>query len=155
VAVLACLPAVAQGRVLWRGDFETGDLSQWTKSQIVSPDRLKVVSSPVAQGTKAVRVEVRQGDNPIGASGNRNELVYMSNEPQGTERYYRWQTMFDPSYPSEATWQVFTQWHHSGDSGSPPVEFDVYAETIKLEVNYQTVWTAPLERACGTTSSST
>jgi hypothetical protein len=145
-AALVWLPAAVQASVLWRGDFETGDLSQWSKAQIVSSDRLKVVSSPVAQGAKAIRVEVRQGDNPIGASGNRNELVYLSYEPRGTERYYRWQTMFDPSYPNNSTWQVFTQWHHSGDSGSPPVEFDVYGEDISLDVNLQTVWHAPLVR---------
>ncbi|MGC4115382.1 MAG: heparin lyase I family protein [Myxococcales bacterium] len=146
VAVVVLLPTVAQAKVLWRGDFETGDLSQWSKSQIVSADRLKVVDSPVAQGAKAIRVEVRQGDNPIGASGNRNELVYLSYEPQGTERYYRWQTMFDPSYPNNSTWQVFTQWHHSGDSGSPPVEFDIYGENIALDVNLNTVWHVPLVR---------
>ena len=36
--------------------------------------------------------------------------------------------MWDPSYPSAATWQLFTQWHQSGDSGSPPATYySVYA----------------------------
>ncbi|MBI5546758.1 MAG: heparin lyase I family protein, partial [Deltaproteobacteria bacterium] len=145
-AALALLPAIASARVLWRGDFETGDTTQWSRSQIVSSDRMRVVASPVAQGGHAVRVLVKQGDDPINASGNRNELVYMSNETQGMERYYRWQTMFDPSYPSNRTWQVFTQFHHSGSSGSPPVEFDIYGEEIVLDVSGQAIWRAPLER---------
>ncbi|HEY3450495.1 MAG TPA: polysaccharide lyase [Myxococcales bacterium] len=147
LACLLCSPNPARANVVWRGDFETGDLSQWSKSQIVSADRMQVVASPVAQGSRAVRVLVKKGDNPIGASGNRNELLYLSYEPQGSERWYRWQTMWDPSYPSVATWQLFTQWHHSGDGGSPPLEFYVYAEEVRLRVNASTiVWTAPLQR---------
>lgn len=137
----------AHAAVVWRGDFETGDLSQWSKAQITSSDRARVVTSPVAEGRYALRVEVKQGDNPIGASGNRNELVYLSYEPQGTERWYRWQTMWDPTYPSVPTWQLFTQWHHSGDSGTSPVAFYVYAEEIRLIVNPESiVWRHPLVR---------
>ncbi|HEY0093847.1 MAG TPA: polysaccharide lyase, partial [Archangium sp.] len=44
-------------------------------------------------------------------------------------------------------WQLFTQWHHSGDNGSPPVEFYVNGETIYLRVNGTTVvWSTPLVR---------
>ena len=133
--------------VVWRGDFETGDRSQWSKTQMVSSDRLQVVPSPVRQGSYAIKVTVKQGDNPISASGNRNELVRMTNEKEGDEYYYRWSTMFASDYPSAKTWQLFTQWHHSGDNGSPPVEFYVNGETIYLRVNGSTVvWSTPLVR---------
>ncbi len=145
-AAVALAAADARANVIWRGDFETGDISQWSKAQMVSPDRLKVVSNPVAQGKYALQATVVAGDNPIGASGNRNELVYLSYEPSGTERYYRWQTMFANDYPSADTWQLFTQWHHSGDNGSPPVEFDIRNEGISLVVNFKAVWRAPLVR---------
>jgi len=144
---LLLLSSPSLANVVWRGDFETGNLSQWSKSQVTAADRIQVVSSPVAQGHYAAKVLVKHGDNPIGASGNRNELLYLSYEPTGTERWYRWQTMWDPSYPSVATWQLFTQWHQSGDSGSPPVEFYVYAEEIRLRLNASDiVWTAKLTR---------
>ncbi|MCY1076288.1 heparin lyase I family protein [Archangium lansingense] len=133
--------------VVWRGDFETGDRSQWSSTQMVSADRLQVVPSPVRQGSYAIKVTVRQGDNPISASGNRNELVKMTNEKEGDEYYYRWSTMFASDYPSAKTWQLFTQWHHSGNNGSPPVEFYVNGETIYLRVNGSTVvWSTPLVR---------
>ena len=133
--------------VVWRGDFETGDRSQWSKTQMVSSDRLQVVPSPVRQGKYAIKVTVRQGDNPISASGNRNELVRMTNEKEGDEYFYRWSTMFASDYPSAKTWQLFTQWHHSGNTGSPPVEFYVNGETIYLRVNGSTVvWSTPLVR---------
>jgi MYXO-CTERM domain-containing protein len=133
--------------VVWRGDFETGDHSQFSGAQMVRADRLAVVTSPVAEGQYALKVTVKQGDDPIDSSGNRNELVYLSNEQVGSEYYYRWKVMFAPDFPSVKTWQVFTQWHHDGCCGSPPVEFFVYGEEMRLTLTDSiTPWTAPLTR---------
>jgi hypothetical protein len=132
--------------VVWRGDFETGNFSQWSRLQMVSADRIQLVSSPVRQGSYAVKVTVRQGDDPIDSSGNRNEMVRMTNEPEGSEYYYRWSTMFAPDFPAPANWQLFTQWHHSGSSGSPPVEFAVNNNNIILYCSKTEVWRTPLVR---------
>jgi hypothetical protein len=142
----ASLPAGAT--TLFTGDFETGDLSQWTKAQVVAADRIQVVASPRRQGSFAARFEVRQGDDPINASGNRAELVWSKNpETEGSERWYGWSTLWPEGYPSEKTWQLFTQWHHSGCCGSPPMELYVNGETIYLRVNAsQVVWSEPLVR---------
>jgi Polysaccharide lyase len=139
---------VAQAEVVWRGDFETGDLSQWTKSQQVAPDRMQVVQSPVRQGKYALRVEVRQGDDPLNASGDRAELVWSPVETEGNDRYYSWSTMWAPDFPSEKTWQAFTQWHHTGDTGTPPFEMYVNGETMYLAIgpDETVLWTHPLER---------
>lgn len=139
----------AQAAVVWRGDFETGDRSQWSETEEVSPDRLRVVTSPVAEGRYALCALVKQGDDPINASGNRNELVYYSNEPVNSEYYYRWRVMFDPSFPSANTWQLFTQWHHHGSNGSPPMEFSVEGEKVMLGLggnNATIVWQTALVR---------
>jgi len=142
-----------ESSVVWRADYETGDRSQWDREQMVSADRLQVVTTAASlaprQGKYALKATVRQGDDPINASGNRNELVKMTNEPSGSEYYYRWSTMFDTSFPSVKTWQLFTQWHHSGDSGSPPVEFYVYGEEVRLNIGGDPgviVWKTPLVR---------
>jgi hypothetical protein len=134
--------------VLWRGDFETGNTSQWTSQQAVAPDRLRVVTSPVDQGKHALRVEVRQGDDPINASGDRAELVRSNPlEVEGNERFYAWSTMWPANYPSVKTWQLFAQWHHTGLNGSPPMELIINGEQISLRVGAQTtVWQAPLVR---------
>ncbi len=114
---------------------------------MVSADRLQVVTSPVGEGRYALKATVKQGDDPINASGNRNEVVYLGNETAGTEYYYRWKVMFPTDYPSVRTWQLFTQWHHDGCCGSPPVEFYVYGEELRLRLtNGADVWTAPLVR---------
>jgi hypothetical protein len=133
--------------VVWRGDFETGDRSQYSSAHMVSADRMQVVTSPVAEGRYALKVTVKQGDDPIDSSGNRNELVYLTNEAAGSEYYYRWKVMFPADYPSVRTWQLFTQWHHDGCCGSPPVEFYVYGDELRLRLtNGADVWTAPLVR---------
>jgi MYXO-CTERM domain-containing protein len=148
VSLLAVLvPGLSWAGIVWKGDFETGDLSQYSGMQRVSADRLQVVPSPVAQGSYALKATVKQGDDPINASGNRNELVYQGHEKEGSEYYYRWQVLFPADYPSAKTWQVFTQWHHDGCCGSPPVEFFVYGEEIRLTLtDSDTPWRTKLER---------
>ena len=150
VAALALFPLTGRAEILWRGDFETGDLSQWDSQQVVSPDRVQVVDSPVRQGNYSLRVAVQQGDDPINASGNRNELVLYDDPADGTEVFYRWSTFFPSTYPSTGGWQIFSQFHHTGCCGSPPVEFYIRDEVIHLRVGGdqgRIVWRAPLERA--------
>lgn len=146
LALALAMPFAASAKVLWRGDFETGDISQWTKAQQVSKDRLSVQSTRVIEGKYALRALVKQGDDPINASGHRNELVDVTYQPEGAERWYRWYTYFDEGYPSERKWQVFTQWHQYEDYGSPPIEFDVYGEEIHLTNWTNVIWKAPLQR---------
>ncbi|WP_257458329.1 polysaccharide lyase [Archangium lipolyticum] len=148
VSLLAVLmPGLSWAGVVWKGDFETGNLGQYSSVQQVSTDRLQVVQSPAFQGRYALKATVRQGDDPINSSGNRNELIYKGREQEGSEYYYRWQVMFAPDYPSVKTWQVFTQWHHNGCCGSPPVEFFVYGEELRLTLTDSvTPWTTKLDR---------
>ena len=145
----AATPPPTGASVVWVGDFESGNHSQWTRTQMVSSDRLALVASPRRQGSYAIKATVKQGDDPINSSGNRNELVKMTREAVGSEYYYRWSTMFDSTFPSVRTWQLFTQWHHEGSSGSPPVEFYVYGEEIRLNIGGSPgviVWRTPLVR---------
>jgi hypothetical protein len=137
------------GGIVWRGDFETGNRNQWDGTQMMSADRLQVIPSPVREGGYSLKATVRQGDDPINSSGNRNELFKLTNEPTGSEYWYRWSTRFAPDFPSVRTWQLFTQWHHTGCCGSPPVEFLVYGEEVRLNIGGSPgtiVWTAPLVR---------
>ncbi|WP_164016080.1 heparin lyase I family protein [Pyxidicoccus trucidator] len=131
---MCLVPVLASAGIVWRGDFESGDRSQYSGTQMVSADRLQVVTSPVAEGKYALKATVRQGDDPINSSGNRNELVYQGKEAVGSEYYYRWKVMFATDFPSVDTWQLFTQWHHDGCCGSPPVEFYVRGEEIRLSL---------------------
>lgn len=146
---MSLVASSASARIIWRGDFETGDLSQWTKSQMVNSNRLRIVSDPVRQGRHALRTEVRVGDDPIRASGHRNELVYSADNPVNQTRVYSWSTLWPSAYVSPDTWQLFTQFHHTGLNGSPPVEMYTRGEEIQLRVggsNGRIVWRGPLLR---------
>lgn len=150
-ALALTLASTAHAAIKWRGDFETGDRSQYNRIEMVSPDRLQVVPSPARQGRYALRAEVRQGDDPIDASGNRNELMKQDGASEGTEYYYGWSTLWPSDYPLTPTWQVFMQWHHPGTTGAPPVRFvlgcsaadcgEPLPDTLFLIVNNKTVWT--------------
>jgi uncharacterized protein (TIGR03382 family) len=149
VALVSLLPMLASADVAWKGDFETGNISQWTRSQAVANSRLQIVSDVVREGRYALKATVRQGDDPIGASGNRNELLYISQEKTGSTWFYKWSTMFPKSYPSSDTWQVFAQWHQEGCCGSPPLEFFVRGEEMNLRVggaDGEILWQSPLNR---------
>jgi hypothetical protein len=149
VALLMTLPLAALASTVWKGDFETGNLSQWSGDQSVASDRLQVVSSPAHEGQYALKVTVKQGDDPINASGNRNELFHFGKETEGSEYYYKWSTMFAQDFPSVDAWQLFTQWHHEGTGGSPPLEFYTRGERIFLRLegrDDRVVWKAPLVR---------
>ncbi|PTL81741.1 carbohydrate-binding protein [Vitiosangium sp. GDMCC 1.1324] len=143
------LPTVALASTVWKGDFETGNLSQWDREQSVSASRLQVVSSPVREGRYALKATVHQGDDPINASGNRNEVLHMGREEPGSEYFYKWSTLFPSSFPRSPKWALFTQWHHDGNGGSPPLEFYVVNDTLTLRVGGSSgkiVWTSPLQR---------
>ena len=143
------LPLIATATPVWTGNFETGNLTQWSSAQSRAEDRLEIVSDVVREGSHALKVTVRQGDKFPGASGNRNELVYMTHEAPGSEYYYKWSTLFPKDYPSSNTWQLFTQWHQDGCCGSPPLEFYVVGEEMFLRAggsNGQIVWSGPLVR---------
>jgi hypothetical protein len=121
------------GEYLWRGDYETGDRSQWGGAQAVDPDRIRIVESPVAEGRYAARFEVRPGEDPIGGFGDRAELQAGRLEREGDVRWYEWSTLLPRDYPSEPeeVWQVFAQWHSVMD-GVPPVSMEVSGERVRL-----------------------
>ena len=137
-----------RGELLFNGDFETGDLSQWDedRTQSVGPDRLRVVTSPRRQGRYALRVEVRQGDDPIGSGNPRAELLRKDQrDPEGSVRYYAWSTLVSSEYPIDETWQVFLQFKHEGE-GSPPVQFGADGGDLGFSVSGGEVqgWRGPL-----------
>lgn len=129
----------------WHGDFETGNLSQWEVVQEVAPDRITVTHDPVRQGNYAARFEVRPGDN-IGDTPPRAELATDLHEKEGEERYYRWYTYFDPSFPTEYpnSFITFTQWRAKDESGAY-TSFMVWGDQIELR-REGTKWSAPLTK---------
>lgn len=113
---------------------------QWFIAQLADKDRLELITDPAKRPPGypcAFKFTVKPGDHPVGGS-ERAELSQSDVTPlgEGTELYYRWSTLFDPStLPSgsgaaKIKSLVFTQWHHtrktpSAVSGAPPVALEV------------------------------
>ena len=110
IALGACAaPGPRPGKVAtaprWRGDFETGDLSQW--SYLLNPRGLAVVDAPVAEGHHAGRVEITERDLwPNGL--NRVEVQWKpprATFAEGTRSCFGWR-FFLPAALSEARHQI-------------------------------------------------
>lgn len=74
---LATLPRSAQGAVIWRGDFESGDLSQWqgvTNEKKGDRVNIAVVEDVVAEGSKACRFEIH-GDDDFSNTQSRTQVT--------------------------------------------------------------------------------
>ena len=124
--------------ILRSGDFNTGDLSQWSGHQNLRSYSLTTVSSPAREGAYAARFEVRRGDDPLcaagwGCYGDRSEVQMSTGEAEGQERWYSWSTMIGADFPRTTAWQVVSQWHANAE-GSPPIGF--YAENDDLVLRF-------------------
>src|SRR5579863_1818931 len=79
--------SAGHAEVLWRGDFETGNLEQWPGAP--KSAGLKIVQDPVRQGKFAVRIDGTNADRK--GKFDRLELQHQSKPPgtaEGTERYF-------------------------------------------------------------------
>ena len=81
---LLCFSTAASASVIWRGDFETGDIAQWNHFEGIG-SRFTVVPSPAREGKYALRTELHQGD--FASNGTRNEIDYMLQQGEGTDLY--------------------------------------------------------------------
>jgi hypothetical protein len=137
----------ALAEVIWKGDFQTGDLSQWTEVETDNPNRLAVIPTTAPEGYRySLMTVVTESD--LVNNGHRTEVDYLTDKPQeGEERYYHWKTYFPNNYKSDNVWQIFTQWHQYTAGGSPPLAIMVWGENIQLGNNLDHYyWTTPLVR---------
>jgi hypothetical protein len=118
--------------------WETGLVGNglWRDYHVVSSDRFTRVTDIKRKGNYAVRVEVRPGDQPDGDSGNRNEVVDMTdwrgsnireNTRSGTV-YYGFSIRLDASYQTPVehgegagTWAIVLQLHGPDELSASPV----------------------------------
>lgn len=117
----------------WRGDYQTGDLSQWSGVHTARPDAITVVTSPARPGLKyAARVIVRPGDRTFGQTGEERAEVAAaranSGSTEGMETWYAWSSHFPAGFQvDDGNWLAFTQWHQDYNSCPPNMGFFVSA----------------------------
>jgi hypothetical protein len=88
-AGLLAAASTAGAEVIWRADFETGDLKQWKAAP--KADGVAVVTEPVREGKYALRI-----DSSPSARKGKHDRVEFQHQPappgtaEGTERYFGW-----------------------------------------------------------------
>lgn len=131
----------ARADTMFIGDYSTGDFSQWPSVQnpayngpgadYIPTYSATVINDPVKG--KAARFEVRSGDWPGFAGGERSDVgadASASGGTEGQERWYEFSTMFEPGFPqnhADLGWGVTNGWHPNSSVGSGAFEWAVGA----------------------------
>ena len=105
------------GTELWRGDFDTGDTSQYDLE--VVKDYSLTVQDGGPGHPSAGRFEVRDGDTPVD-TGERAEAKPpdFTDVGEGDERWYSFSIMFDKSFPVSQRFCIPMQWHPANADGT-------------------------------------
>lgn len=137
--VSGCATPRAGAQPMFVGDYSTGDFSQWATVQNPTyngpgsgyvPSYPATVVDDSVKG-KAARFEVRSGDWPGFATGERSDVGATADETGGVEgltRWYEFSTMFDPSFPqnhADLGWAATNGWHPNSARGSAGFEWSV------------------------------
>jgi hypothetical protein len=127
-------------RLVWKGDYESGDFSQWEGilREDESPGTARIVRRPLAQGRYAARFAL----GPQTAfTGSRIEAhqgnVATSGGTYGSEAWYRW-AQFVPSGSSFARHRSFNhlvQWHPNVGCFGAALSVNGVARPVRLLFN--------------------
>jgi hypothetical protein len=137
LAVLFASATVASAEVIWRGDFETGDTSQWKGAP---KDGVTVVKNPVREGNYALRID---GTNAARKGKlDRIEFQHQSRPPgtaEGTDRYFGW-SVYLPRKLTDANHSL--AYFETRKSWSQLMAFEVRGEDILFttRVPYKPQW---------------
>lgn len=99
--VLGLVSAPVQAEVLWSGDFETGNVSQW--SYELNPEGLTIVTDPVLEGQYAAQIELSTANRWQDSSMYRVELQHVlrgNRGSEGTETYFGWSVYLPEPLPT-------------------------------------------------------
>jgi hypothetical protein len=131
--------ALLRAEVLFRADFETGDLSQWdnsgTSGRNISPRNAEVVTDIVQQGRYAARFTIHEDDVfnerqlrvQVGgpritvAEGSDTYMsfhIYMAEAPKDRDNFFYWEGAPPPRYNNVMTW-----WVEPGENGGTRMRY--------------------------------
>jgi hypothetical protein len=140
VVTLALLPAWATSAAAVADAPSPADRPQWILPEggdmLAAFDRSdyneqdgvpQQVASPDEPSRRALQFTLEGGDE-------RTELEpSIPNQREGEVQYYKYIARLAPDFPTDVdTWQVLLQWHHEGDSGSPPIALEVRGNRLMI-----------------------
>lgn len=129
----------AYAKILFKADFETGDLSEWsntgTRSQNPKPENIQVVSGIAQQGKYAGKFTIHETD-VFNAQQQRVQLggprvtveegsdtymsfyLYMDEAPKDRDNFFYWEGQPPPRYDNVMTW-----WVEPKESGGATIKY--------------------------------
>ncbi len=130
----------ARPGLLWTGDLETGDLSQFQDGpwNDVGGVRPKVVTSPVRDGKYAVALGITGATTSADGicCGSRDELLpRFPDLHEGDDLWFGFSTYLAPGFVLYPEWQLITQFKQNFD-GAPPLALYVEDGQYKVEGGY-------------------
>jgi hypothetical protein len=131
----------ASSAVSWRGDYETGDFSQWGIGTVQAlPGDATIVSAPVRDGKYAARFLVPASATQNQWPGTRSEVYTSTGEQAGTESWWGWSTYFPKDFAPapNSIWNIFTQWHNTGPTGQANAHFEIDTTTTPWHLELRT-----------------
>ena len=133
LALGATAPTSAE--ILFKADFETGDLSQWSKTgtrgQNATPRNIQVVTDIVQEGKYAGKFTIHEDDlfnaqqlrvqvgGPKvtvkeGSDTYLSFYMYMAEPPQDRDNFFYWEGSPPPKYNNVMTWWIEPKTNGSG-----------------------------------------
>jgi hypothetical protein len=130
VCALGASTSSASAKLLWTANAERPWNQEWANYSCQNGNRIDEVTSPVAQGNRAYRIEVRDGDDSYGercelGQGNptRSDFPLFH---EGDERWISYQMRIPDDVTTDTdTWQVVMQLKQLGSLGTPAVSMGI------------------------------
>ncbi len=136
-----------KSKLLFSGDFETGDLSQWFNNQSC-PDAITIVTNPVHSGKYAAKFTVSDDDTKSNCPKSPTDdpraqlLAYKFSE--GDEFYFSMSTYFPSDFPFISEWFGIAQIYGPPYGGTPTIGIGINGDKLQYHVHYDnkhfTLW---------------
>lgn len=125
-----------QTNIIYSVDFEQEDpFPSFISTQIATAWGLQIVESPVYEGKKAARFELRDSD-PENHNGTRAEISFPgADNAINLERWYAFAIYFPRNdYEADTSDEVISQWHQGGKA-TPSLCIRTRNNKVRLRIN--------------------
>ena len=121
--------------ILYQVNFEENNpFPSWLSTQTAAPYAIQIVETPVYDGKKAARFELRDTDGENN-NGTRSEIAFPGPDNTTTpERWYAFAVFFPrEDFENDSNDEVISQWHQGGKA-TPALCIRTKAGRIKLRI---------------------
>ncbi len=136
VSIFHSATLTADSTLIWRGDFETGDLSQW--NYLINPQGLSVQTACTYEGKWAGKATIT-GDSEFLWHGNTNlnrtEFEYKpATTPPNTDTFFGWSFLLPKPFTSNR--HEFGYWE-SDKSWQQNLRFNIHSSNLSFQETAQ------------------